>query len=308
MGRRAAYKVILPLSLLDLLVRFDEFKRCIVNNLFSLNPQSFGLSLSSVVLAAALTLAPGLASADNSEAQHPLAGKGTISMDIKNQTLCEVMREIKARSGVEVKLPQNLSADLISRSIHGDTWQAALGQLLEGYNYSAVWGKNGQPQQLSVYGRNQYAEGPVAANAAVNANPPVTASDDLLVYDTSAFELPQKYQGLTPGAVSPVSLPTERMKEMQLGEKVNLTLPCGQFAVVHDKAFHHANGDLTWVGYLETAGQAYRVIITMGSQGNHGQVVTPEGMYNLDVEEGHTWLVDANATPWHTESQDKRGT
>ena len=276
-----------------------------MNNLFSHKPQSFGFGLSAVVLAAALTLAPRLASADNSETQHPAAGTGAISMDIKNQTLCEVMREIKARSGVEIKLPQNLSADLISRSIHGDTWQAALGQLLEGYNYSAVWGKNGQLQQLSVYGRNQYAEEPSAANA--TSKPIASASDDLLVYDTSAFELPQKYQGLTPGAASPVSLPTERMKEMQLGEKVNLTLPCGQFAVVYDKVFRHPNGDLTWVGYLETAGQAYRVIITMGSQGNHGQVVTPEGMYNLDVEEGRTWLVDANATPWHTESQDNRG-
>ena len=266
-----------------------------MNNLCSLNPQSFGLTLSYVVLAAALALAPGLASTGNSETQNPVDGKSAISMDIQNKTLCEVMREIKARSGAEVKLPQNLSADLISRSIHGDTWQAALGQLLEGYNYSAVWGKNGQPQQLSVYGRNQYAEEQTAANA--TSKPSASAGDDLLVYGTSAFELPQRYQGLTPGAVSPVSLPTERMKAMGLGEKVNLTLPCGQFAVVHDKVFHHANGDLTWVGYLETAGQAYRVIITMGSQGNHGQVATPEGMYNLDVEEGHTWLVDANATP-----------
>jgi hypothetical protein len=266
-----------------------------VNNVFSRNPQSFGFGLPVAVLAAALALAPGLASAGNGETQNPAAGKSAISMDIKNQTLCEVMREIKARSGVEVKLPQYLSTDLVSRSIHGDTWQAALGQLLEGYNYSAVWGKNGQPQQLSVYGRNQYGEEQSATNA--TSKPIASASDDLLVYDTPAFDLPQKYQGLTPGAASPVSLPTERMKEMQLGEKVNLTLPCGQFAVVHDKVFHHANGDLTWVGYLETAGQAYRVIITMGSQGNHGQVVTPEGMYNLDAEEGHTWLVDANAAP-----------
>ncbi len=266
-----------------------------MNNLFSRNPQSFGLRLSSVVLTAALMLAPGFAFADNGQAQKPANGNGAISMDIKNKTLCEVMREIKARSGAEVKMPQDLSADLISRSVHSDTWQAALGQLLEGYNYSAVWGKNGQPQQLSVYGRNQYAEGLVAANAAT-ANTPASASDDLMVYDTAAFALPQKYQGLNPGAVSPVSFPTERMKEMQVGEKVNLTLPCGQFAVVHDKVFRHPSGDVTWVGYLETAGQAYRVIITMGSQGNHGQVITPEGMYNMEIEGGRTWLVDANAS------------
>jgi len=257
-----------------------------VNSFLSRNLQSPGFSLSSVILAAAMILAQGLASANNGETQNPLNGKDTVSMEIKNKPLCEVMREIQARSGAEVKVPQNLSADLISRSVRGDTWQAALSQLLEGYNYSAVWGKTGQPLQLSVYARNQYADEPVAATA-------TPAGNDLLVYDTSAFALPQKYQGLNPGSVSPVSLPVERMRQMALGEKVSLALPCGQFAVVYDGNDQQENGNFTWVGYLENAGKAYRVIINMGSEGNHGQVVTPEGVYNLDVEEGRTWLVHA---------------
>ena len=253
-----------------------------------------------------MILTQGFAVAYDSAAQSPsvanpvLAGAApgrraeTVSMDARSKSLCEVMREIHTRSGAEVKLPQNLAGDLISRSVRGDTWQAAVGEMLEGYNYSAVWGKDGQPLQLTVYGRNQYADEPAIAAAPGAAR--TAAGEDLLVYETPTFDLPQKYQGLNPGAVSPVSLPVERMKQMTLGEKVSLTLPCGQFAVVYDKQFQHENGDITWVGYLENAGKAYTVIITLGSEGSQGQVMTPDGMYNLDVEQGRNWLVDANAT------------
>jgi hypothetical protein len=257
-----------------------------------------------VVLAAAMILTQGLASAYDSAAQNPPAaspvpagaatgsrGK-TVSLDGRRKPLCEVLEEIHARSGADVKLPQNLAGDLISRSVQGGTWQAAVEEMLEGYNYSAVWGKDGQPLRLTVYGRNQYADDEPAVAAAPGL---ARAGEDLLVYDTPTFDLPQKYQGLNPGAVNPVSLPAERMRQMALGEKVSLTLPCGQFVVVHDKQFRHENGDITWVGYLEDAGASYRVIITLGAEGNQGQVVTPEGVYNLDTEQGRNWLVDANA-------------
>ncbi len=272
----------------------------------------------SVVLAAAMALAQGHASAYDSATQNrsgenpaPTAATSgtqaeTVSMDARGKALCEVMREIHTRSGAEVNVPQNLAEDVISRSAQGNTWQTVVGHLLEGYNYSAVWGKDGKPLQLTVYGRNQYADEPAIA-AAPDAARTTGADEDLLVYDTSAAR-PQKYQGLNPGSVSPVSLPVERMKQMALGETVSLTLPSGQFAVVHDKQFTHENGDITWVGYLENAGMAYRVIITLGGEGSQGQVVTPDGMYNLDFEEGRNWLVDANVAPVNSESQTNQGT
>ncbi|MFZ4700943.1 MAG: hypothetical protein ACOYMG_12915 [Candidatus Methylumidiphilus sp.] len=270
-----------------------------MNSFISRIPQSFGHSLPSVMLAAVMLMTQGLASAYNSETQSPagaipVPAKAAVSVTVSNKPLCDLMREIKTRSGAEVKLPPNLSADVVSRSAQGETWQSVMGHLLVGYNYSAVWGKNGQPLQLTVYGRNQYAEGPAVSSAPGIQR--AVSSDDLLLYETSAYALPQKYQGLNPGAVTPVSLPVERMREMPLGEKVSLTLPCGQFEVVHENRFQLENGDVTWVGYVEKAGKAFRVVITMGSQGNQGQVVTPEGAYNLDVEEGQTWLVDANAS------------
>jgi hypothetical protein len=266
---------------------------------------SAGHLLPPVVLLAAMILTQGFASGYDSATQSPSAAspvlasaassrrETTVSLDARSKSLCEVLREIHARSGADIKVPQNLAGDLISRSARGGTWQAAVEEMLEGYNYSAVWGKDGKPLQLTVYGRNQYADEPAVAAAPGVAR--TSAGEDLLVYDTPTFDLPQKYQGLNPGAVSPVSLPVERMRQMALGEKVSLTLPCGQFAVVHDKQFRHENGDITWVGYLEDAGKAYRVIITLGSEGNQGQVATPDGMYNLDVEQGRNWLVDANA-------------
>jgi hypothetical protein len=277
---------------------------------------SAGHLLPSVVLAATMILTQGFAVAYDSATQSPsvaspvLAGAAsgsraeTVSMDARSKSLCEVMREIHTRSGAEVKMPESLDGDLISRSVRSGTWQTAVGEMLEGYNYSAVWGKDGQPLQLTVYGRNQYADEPAIAAAPGVAR--TAAGEDLLVYDTPTFDLPQKYQGLNPGAVSPVSLPVERMRQMALGEKVSLTLPCGQFAVVHDKQFQHENGDITWVGYLENAGKAYRVIITLGSEGSQGQVMTPDGMYNLDVEQGRNWLVDANAAA-ESPSQNSQG-
>ena len=228
---------------------------------------------------------------------------GAVSIKALNRPLGDVMHEIQILSGAEVKIPQDLASDVGLRSVSGDSWQVVVGNLLEGYNYSVVWGKNGLPLQIAVYSRNQNAEEPTTVSVAAQDANLASPSEDLLIYETSSVNIPQKFHGYNPGSVSPVSLPVDRMKEMALGEKVSLTLPCGQFEVVYDKRFQHGNGDLTWVGYLETSGKAFRVIITLGSHGNQGQMMTPDGAYNLDVEEGRTWLVDASATAMESESR-----
>lgn len=222
----------------------------------------------------------------------PVAYADQVTMDIKGKPLYVVMREVHALSGAEIKVPQNLAGDLISRSVREDTWKTALAHLLLGYNYVVAWGNKGLPHQIIVFSRNQNADELMTIQTVRTES-----SEDLLIYDEpTQFSLPEKYQGFNPSSLSSVSIPVERMKQMAIGEKVSLNLPVGQFEVVHDKQFQYENGDVTWVGYLETAGKDYRVIITMGSNGNlgHGQVVTPQGMYNLDTQEGHTWLVDVN--------------
>jgi ribosomal protein L21E len=177
--------------------------------------------------------------------------------------------------------------DVISCSVRNKTWQDALKQMLLGYNYSAVWGKNGQPVKVTIYSRNQYSDERTVATTTAH----IAVTEDMLIYESTSLVLPNKYEGLNPSSVMPVSLPVEMMKEMALGEKVSLNLPSGQYEVVHDNKFRNKQGDVTWIGYLENAGKAYRVIITMGNEGNIGRISTPDGTYNLDIEDGRNWLL-----------------
>ena len=220
----------------------------------------------------------------------PVASAEKVTLNITGKPLYGVMREVHALSGAEIKVPPNLADDIITRSVREETWQSALNQLLLGYDYVVAWGNDSVPSKLIVCCRNQNADELMAVQA-VRAS----TSEDLLIYEPGAFSLPEKYKGLNPRSISSVSIPVERMKQMKIGERVSLSLPSGQFEVIHDKQFQHETGDVTWVGYLETPGEDYRVIITMAGDSNLGQVVTPEGSYNLDTQEGHTWLVDASA-------------
>ena len=252
-----------------------------------------------VALAIMIALSQGVATAYNGGAHSQLdtlpaknspaydGQTASISIEVAHKTLCEVMRQIRTRSGADVKVSKSTADDLISRSVRGNTWQAAVERLLEGYNYSAVWGDDGQPLQLTVYGRNHYADD----TPTVTQAPP---NPDLLVYAASAFGLPQRYQGMNPGSVNEVSLPVEQMKQMKPGDKFNLTLPCGQFSVVYEDGQQQEDGKFSWLGYLESVGKTYRVIIHTGTEGIQGQLLTPSGLYNLDMEDGRTWLIEAD--------------
>lgn len=218
-----------------------------------------------------------------------------ISIDARHRSLRGVLQEIHVRSGAEVKVSPNLAGDVITRSVQEANWQDALRHLLLGYNYSVVWGKDGGPQQVFIYSRNQYAEDFESGETSKDAEAREKYVENLFTYESAPSELPQKYRQLKPGSVTPISLPAERMKQMGLGEKVDLNLPIGDYKVVHDNQFKHENGDITWVGYLEEAGKSYRVIITLGKEGTQGQVATPDGNYNLDFESGRSWLVESKA-------------
>lgn len=214
----------------------------------------------------------------------------TVSIDVSKQALDTVLQQLHARSGAEFKVAQAVAGDLISRSVYEDGWRDAVENLLAGYNYETVWAADGQLRQVIVSGRNG-SDTPLAESRASGS----AAGGEALLYEAVPAFLPAKYQRLNPGSVMPVSLPLAWMKSMGMGEKISLNLPSGQFDVVHDNLFQHDNGDVTWVGYLESAGTAYRMIVTMGGEGIVGQVVTPDGVYNLESEGGRTWLLDVNA-------------
>ncbi|QSA98559.1 hypothetical protein [Methylococcus sp. EFPC2] len=206
--------------------------------------------------------------------------------------------EVLTVRNVEFDLAPSLAHDPIVNNITKVSWEGRLDKLLSGYNYGMVLNADGSVSRVIVSGRNGSAEEDLAPAAKFSSY------DDLLVYQGVPASIPKKYREAAAGSVSEVSLPVDRLQQMKLGEKIALNLPVGAYTLVHDNRFEHENGDVTWVGYLEGAGKGYRVIITSGNEGSLGQIVTPEGVYNIDLEEGRNWLVDLGAAGLQANSSD----
>jgi hypothetical protein len=148
---------------------------------------------------------------------------------------------------------------------------------LDGYNYVITWDK-GRIADIKVSGENGSGK-----------------DAPLLMYDAAA-QKPTQYQSLNPHAAIAVSLLAQRLLAMREGEKIALNLPRQTVALVHDNRFIHANGDVTWVGYVEGQ-KELRAFITMAETGEIlGQFETPAGLYLLENAEGRTWLVDVKAS------------
>ncbi len=212
-----------------------------------------------------------------------------IALDVAGKALADVLKELQARSGVDFDVKPDLADDPVARNIRETGWPNAFAALLAGYNYEAILGADGQLNQVIVSGRNGDG-GKIAPHPR-----PMIRNEPLLSY-RPASALPEKYRGLKAGSVVPIALPLERLKQMKRGESITLDLPTGQYVVVHDNRFNHENGDVTWVGSLAGAGVGYRVMITSGAQGSIGQIVTPDGVFNIEAEVGREWLIDINAS------------
>jgi len=200
--------------------------------------------------------------------------------------------EIVSLQGVEFDLTPGLQNDPIARSLRSSEWDGNLEALLAGYNYGTVLSEDGRPRRVVVSGLNG------SGSSMAQGGFPLTAlaTEELIRYQPLADGLPEKYRELAAGSVMEVTLPVDKLKQMKLGEKALLNLPIGAYEVVHDNRFEHENGDVTWVGYLDSAGKGYRVIITSGRDGSLGQIVTPDAVYNIDLEGGRNWLVDIGSS------------
>ncbi|MFC4160278.1 Calx-beta domain-containing protein [Chitinimonas lacunae] len=66
---------------------------------------------------------------------------------------------------------------------------------------------------------------------------------------------------------------------------------------VYERAELHPNGDRTWIGHLPAFGSEYRVLITVGRGGAFGQLLTPEGDFQVESQVGAAgpMLVDLKA-------------
>ena len=216
-----------------------------------------------------------------------------INLAYQGKTLGSVVDDIKRQSGIEFKLPAELSNDLVNRSANANTWADAVKSVLSGYSYLGQSGDNGKLNQVIITGRN--GDGSDMASKSVKPLAVGSKPSDMLAYQPNPKNLPAKYQGLTSGSVSLVSIPFDQLAKVKLGEKVPLSLPTGQYDVVHDNAFEHKNGDKTWIGYLDQEGKEYRVIVTSGKDGGMGQILTPNGEYQIELENGANYLVNVNA-------------
>lgn len=207
---------------------------------------------------------------------------------VKDRPIGDVLKDIAARSGIAFRLATNLSQDKITETLRGQSWPEATAMLLEDYNYAVELGNGGVWEKVTIAGKN--GDGKERKQPSQN--------EAFLHYVRGESQgLPARYRLFKRGSVFPVNLPLAALKAMKKGKTITLDLPpAGQYSLVHDNRFSHENGEITWVGYLENEGQAYRAMITMGKSGPMGHLITPDGTYQIETEDGQTYMVDVNAS------------
>ncbi len=203
---------------------------------------------------------------------------------IKNKTLLHASDQIARRSGIAFKINAANQKDIINKTLAADDWQTALTQFLAGYNFTTEVDKK-TIKTVIITGQNGSGN-----------NSPETAADKFVDAAPNNLaqlaQLPDRYQNHAAGSVMPVNLPMNELSVSQLGEKVTLDLPIGQYTVNHDNAVQHQDGSSTWIGYLDNEGKGYRVYLSQGKAGVMGNVNTPDGAYDIETVGGKTYLVD----------------
>jgi len=218
-------------------------------------------------------------------------GRGSDSLE-----LGQLLGKIHQQEGIEFKVHGSLSHDLLKAPLHEDV-KPDLSRILKGYNWIGVRDVSGTWRMVVVTGRNGDGGIPKAAYKSA-----------LIRYRQPPAHIPIKYQGLPKGAVYPIDLSTDLLRNMSLGEKLVLTLPSGDHTLVHDRAWDHPNGDKTWVGREIVDKGLNRTLITLGDHNQvDGQIVTPGGNYLVESDESGQWLIDIKASGLQLGSFDHGG-
>jgi Metallo-peptidase family M12B Reprolysin-like len=194
---------------------------------------------------------------------------------VKAKTLAQATDQIANRSGIHFKINAANQSDIINQKLAAEDWKTALSQLLNGYNYTTNT-VNGVIKTVIITGTNGKHD--TSNITTVNIQPSNT--------------LPNAYKHFNLGSVMPVNLPLAKMNATQVGKKLSLDLPIGQYQVNHDDLVKHADGSSTWMGYLDDEGKGYRVYLSQGEAGLMGNVYTPDGAYNIETVDGQTYMVD----------------
>lgn len=219
----------------------------------------------------------------------PVTGKASANRPAESDTLGAVLKEIEVTQGIRFHLTNELGRDRL-RADHQSLHSAKdVPKLLKGYNWIGTQDLQGRLVSVSITGRNGDGADPLATGR----HPP-----PLLTYRKAPAPAPLRYRHYPPGSVFPVDIDTRRLRGMALGERLTLTLPDGEYDVLHDHAWQHPNGDKTWVGHTEGNTDAlYRTLLTLGEGATlDGQIRTPDGYYQLESDATGQWLIDMNAT------------
>ena len=84
--------------------------------------------------------------------------------------------------------------------------------------------------------------------------------------------------------------------DLPLQAKARFSLPRGvSFDLVYDGRQDHPSGNVTWTGHLKDYGDDYRAVITFGSEGVSGRILTPDGEFLVESDADGEWLVDTQA-------------
>ncbi|MCQ8130403.1 reprolysin-like metallopeptidase [Methylomonas rivi] len=202
---------------------------------------------------------------------------------IKNKTLLEATNQLANRSGIVFKISADIERDAVNKKLAADDWGAAIGQLLQDYNFT-VETENNNIKTVLVTGRHGSGNG--LKNISVKEDELIVVAPDY------AGKIPGKYKHFNAGSVFNVALPMEQLNNIAVGGELTLDLPIGQYKVKHDNRVEHGDGSSTWVGYLGDEGQGYRIYLSQGEAGVIGNVYTPDGAYNIETVDGQTVIVD----------------
>ncbi|MFC4161785.1 reprolysin-like metallopeptidase [Chitinimonas lacunae] len=78
------------------------------------------------------------------------------------------------------------------------------------------------------------------------------------------------------------------------GDRLDFQLPDGsRHRAALDRIVHHPNGDRSWVGHLVDQPTYYRVLLTQGSHGLSGRILTPRGEYLIEPSPGNQFAADS---------------
>lgn len=235
-----------------------------------------------VILTFCLTIASNTYAAKIGEpplpATTPTPNTQTISMVFNNQPLSDAIRQIADQTGIRFKYDAPIESDIINKKLEASNWNKALGQLLQGYNYTMIHDGN----QIKTVLISGYKGGMKQVDS--------HDSPDILSADlNTSFQNDQPEQG----PIIDIVIPTDELANLPEGGAMNVDLPVGTFTIKQESMVMIEDGTLSWVGTMDDENHFYRLYLARNRDGEVvGNVFTPSGSYNIETIDGQTVMIE----------------